>query len=305
MITCPFMAFLGELAALGTSVCWSFTSTFFTMGGRLVGSVVVNRTRLIMAVGFLIIAHLLTGTPLPFDAAPWRWFWLTLSGLVGLVIGDAFLFQAFVWIGPRLSMLMMSLVPVISTFIAWFFLGEVLVAVQLLGIAITVLGIAIVILDRSPNNQLDPRNRTYLYGILFGIGAAAGQALGLVLAKKGLAGDFSALSGTFIRMLSAAIILWLITLLMRQARMTFRRLREQPRSLWFITGGAFFGPFLGVTLSLFAVQNTEVGVAATLMALPPVFLLPISRFMFGEQAGRRAIIGTFVAVAGVALLALT
>ena len=98
--------FVGELAALVTSLCWSFTSTFFTLAGRLVGSVVVNRIRLVLAVLFLVLAHFMLRQPLPVGAAPWRWFWLALSGFFGLVLGDAFLFQAFVWIGPRLSMLM-------------------------------------------------------------------------------------------------------------------------------------------------------------------------------------------------------
>ena len=300
--------FVGELAAVVTALCWSFTSTFFTLAGRLVGSVVVNRIRLLLAVLFLVLAHFLLRQNLPVGAAPWRWFWLALSGLFGLVIGDAFLFQAFVWIGPRLSMLMLSTAPIFSTVLAWLFLGERLSGLELAGIAVTTLGIAWVVLDRAGsggagNGGPEPPTHFRL-GLLFGVGAAVGQALGYVTAKKGLAGAFSALSGTLIRMIAAAAILWLVTLLLGQVRPTFAALRRRPEAMKYILGGAFFGPFLGVTLSLVAVQRTQVGIASTLLALPPIFLLPISHFVFKERIGWGAIAGTLVAVAGVAILAL-
>ena len=143
-------AYTGELAALGTSICWSFTSVMFTLSGRQVGSPVVNRTRLLLAVILVSGVHLLTqGEVWPVHSAPSRWMWMGLSGVVGFVIGDAFLFQAFVMIGPRLSMLMMALAPVLSVGMAWVLLGESLSAVELLGIFVTVGGIAWVVTDRA------------------------------------------------------------------------------------------------------------------------------------------------------------
>lgn len=297
---------LGELAALATSLCWSFTSTFFTLAGRLVGSVVVNRVRLLLAVLFLTLTHLILRLPLPLHAEPWRWGWLALSGILGLALGDAFLFQAYIWIGPRLTMLLMSLAPVLGAVIAWFFLDEKLSAWQLAGIALTIAGIAWVIFDRAGAGSGRAHDRRHhLLGLLCGLGAATGQALGLIAAKKGLAGNFPALSATLMRMVAAAAVLWAITLAWGQARATLHTLQQHPRSWRYLLGGALFGPFLGVTLSLVAVQRTEVGIASTLMALPPVFLLPISRVVFAERIGRRAVSGTALAVIGVVILALT
>ena len=296
---------LGELAALGTSLCFSFTSTFFTLAGRQVGSVVVNRVRLLLAVGFLMLVHwVLLGQPLPLGVEPERWFWLGLSGIIGLVLGDAFLFQAFVMIGPQPSMLMMSLAPVISAFSAWVFLGETLNGRQLLAVALTVTGVAWVILERSGTHKMPGTEQRYGLGVLFALGGATGQALGLVTAKQGLSGDFSPITGTLIRMMVATAVMWGITIAIRKAHPTFQRLRQNPGALKQLVAGAFFGPFLGVTLSLIAVQATQVGVAATLMALPPVFLLPISHFVFHEHIGWRAIAGTLLAIAGVMLLVL-
>ncbi|MEW5871336.1 MAG: DMT family transporter [Chloroflexota bacterium] len=295
--------YVGELAALLTSLLFAATSTFFTLASRRVGSVVLNRTRLVVAVLLVTAAHLLIQVPLPFQAAPERWLWFTLSGLAGLVLGDAFLYQAFVWIGPRLTMLMMALHPAIAILLAWLFLGESLTLVQLFGIALTLSGVAWVVTDRAaPVDQPAADRRQYLLGLLYGLGAATGQASGLVLARPGLADGFPALSGTLIRMFTAAIFLWAYTLLRRQVRPTLQTLASRPQALRYILAGSITGPFLGVTFSLFAIQNAEVGVASTLMALPPVILLPISRFIFKEQLGWRAITGTLLAIAGVGVL---
>lgn len=296
--------YLGEIAALTTSVLWSTTSTFFTMASRRVGSMVLNRTRLVLAVLLAAIAHwLFYQTPFPVGAEPERWFWLTISGIVGLVLGDAFLYQAFIWIGPRLSMLMMSLAPVIAALEAWVFLQETLNLVQILGIIVTLSGIGWVVMEgRGRRRSPQPEDRNYLLGILFGLAAAAGQATGLILAKKGLAGDFPALSGTLIRMIAAAGTLWIVTIVSGQARATIRQLVDRPQAFKYIIAGTFTGPFLGVTFSLIAVQNTQVGVASTLMALPPVLLLPISYFFFQERFGWQAVTGTALAIGGVALL---
>jgi drug/metabolite transporter (DMT)-like permease len=299
----PDLAFLGQLSALAVSLLFALTSTFFTLGGRQVGSMVLNRTRLLVAVAFVALAHPLLGIPLPWHAGVGRITWLAISGVLGLVMGDGFLFMAFISIGPRLSMLLMALNPAIAALLAWIFLGESLSVWQVFAMALTLSGIAWVVLDTNGQIKRDPgQGKAYLAGILFGLGGATGQALGLVTAKPGLAGGFPAISGTLIRMFTASAFLWAFTLLRGQAGATLRSLRARPMAIKFILIGAFTGPFLGVTLSLFAIQNAEVGIASTLMALPPVLLLPIGRLVFGERIGWRAVFGTMVAITGVGLL---
>ncbi len=293
-------AYLGELAALATSLSFSFGSSAFTIAGRRVGSLVVNRIRLVFAVIFLSITHwVMLGSLIPFNAAPERWFWFGLSGIVGLVVGDIFLFQSFVLVGPRIAMLMMSLAPIFAALQAWAFLGESLRSGQILGILITLMGIMWVVVD---GKRINGGARDYKRGIIFGLGAAIGQASGLVLAKRGFGGDFSPISANLIRMLSAMVVLWIITLLQRQFKSTLQTLSNDKKGVLLTGAGAFFGPFLGVTLSLFAIQHIEVGVASTLTSLPPIFLLPISYFFFKEKFGWGSIAGTFLAMAGVALL---
>ena len=65
---------------------------------------------------------------------------------------------------------------------------------------------------------------------------------------------------------------------------------------------ALMSAVFGLLSSLFAVQHAKVWVAGILMALPPVIILPISYFAFREKIGWQAILGTILALAGVAVL---
>lgn len=289
---------LGQLAALGTALSFAFTSTFFTLSGREVGSPLINRSRLLVGILLTLLLHwILMGNPFPADAEGERWFWLGLSGFIGLALGDAVLFQAFIIIGPRLSMLLMSFAPVLSVFIAWIALDEALSAIELLGIAMIVGGIVFVVMERG-DARLNLTRRQYIIGILFGLGGAVGQAVGSVLTKVGLEDDFPALSGNVIRLSVAMLAIWGFTLLRGEVVSSFQRLRANPRATRFMIGGAVTGPFIGVWLSLIAVQETDVGIASALMGLTPIFLLPITYFVFKETISKQAIIGTVIAVVG-------
>lgn len=293
---------MGELAGLATSFFWALSSVFFTRSGKQIGSVNVNRIRLVFAVALVMLAHQVTqGSFLPLNAGPERWMWLGLSGFIGLVLGDSFLFQAYVLVGNRLGTLMLSLSPVAGVMIAWMFLGERLTPPEIAGIVLSLSGVALVVLKGTPGNGGVHDRRRFVLGILSGLGGAIGQAAGLVLAKKGLAGDFPALSGVVIRMLVAAAAIWVVTLLLGQIRSTLKAARN-PSALRSVGAGAMVGPFIGVWLSLVAVQLTFVGIASTLTSLAPIFVLPMAKFVNKEDVNRWAVLGTAIAVAGVTVI---
>lgn len=295
------MAFLGQLAALGTAVCWSLTAVMFSYSGRIIGSGVVNRSRLVFALIFISLTHLiLQGTLFPFETEPFRWGWLALSSILGLVLGDTFLFRAYVLVGPRLSMLMMSSVPILSTGLAWLLLGESVGNFQLFGIGLTVAGIAWVVTEKR-TAQSAVENKNYGLGLTFALLGAIGQATNLIAAKIALEGDYPSISATSIRILVAMVILWMIALLRGEIGHTLRQWRNR-QAFPAMIGGTITGPFLGIWLSLIAIQLAPVGVAATLMALPPVILIPLGYLFYRERVSRRGVIGTLVAFAGVALI---
>jgi drug/metabolite transporter (DMT)-like permease len=291
----------GELAALATAVCWSFTAILFSYSGRRVGSDVVNRSRLLFALLFLLLTHrLLEGVFFPRDVEPFRWGWLAVSSLLGLVLGDAFLFRAYVLIGPRLSMLMMSTVPILSAIFGRVLFGESVSPLELLGILVAVGGIAWVVTE-GQGAALPGDQHNYRRGLLFAFLGALGQVTNLVTARFALVDDFSTISATLIRILVALVVLWGLAAVRRQVRYTFRQWRDR-RALAALVGGSTVGPFLGIWLSLIAVQNARLGIAATLMALPPVLLIPLEYALYGRRVSRRSLVGTVAAMAGVALL---
>ena len=295
------MKLIGEIAGLATSFFFAVTAIIFTKTGRMIGSQATNRMRLLFALTYLVILNLiLFREPLPFSAGSSRWMWLSLSGVIGLSLGDAFLFQALVSLGPRLGTLLLSIAPIFGSIIAWVFFGETLTELQITGIVVALAGIGWVVMShQEPANTPHGHTRR---GVIFGVLAALGQAAGLVLSKQGMTGVFSPFQANAIRMFAAVIFIWIVAVIQKQANATITAVRNQPQSLGFLALGSLLGPVLGVSASLLAVQHAEIGVASTLMALPPVIVLPISYFFFKEKIGWQAIAGTLLAIVGVAVL---
>ncbi len=264
----------------------------------------MNRLRLALAAVMLALAHYFTfGSFLPLDAGFEHWFWLGISGIVGFAIGDAMLFEAFVIVGARISMLLMSLVPIMSAFFAWLALGEILNTLEISAICLTVAGIGWVVKDKNKDANWVKGKRLAL-GIALGIGGALGQTFGLILSKKGLEGGFPTLSGNLIRILCALAVIWLITLFRGKISATVNSLKNK-KALYALLAGSFFGPFVGVWLSLIAIKYARIGIASTLMSTTPIILIPISYWMFKEKITVQTVVGTLIAIAGVAILILS
>ena len=299
------MQYFGEIAGLLTAVFWTVTSMAFESAGKKVGSLAVNLIRLVIAFFFIgLYSWISRGFFFPSDATMHQWQWLALSGLVGFVIGDLMLFQALVVVGARVSMLVMSLAPPFAALVGWLVLGEVLSPRSWLGMAITITGIIIVILKREKselNGSIVRRLKSSysVPGILMALGGAIGQATGLVLSKKGM-GSYDAFSASQIRVLTGIIGFSILFIFMNRWPRVMAAIKNVP-AMKRITLGAFFGPFLGVSFSLLAVQHTETGIAATLMAIVPVLIILPAVLIFKEKINMKEIIGAVITVAGVAM----
>ena len=297
-----FAAMPGEFAALGTACCWAASYILFTLAVRIAGPKWLNRWRLTVAAVLLLVVHgVAFGRPLPLDAGWGVWGWLTLSGVIGFAISDAFLFRALYHIGAHRTSLVTSLIPVISTAMAWIVFGETMSWTQLLASAGVVAGIALVVSARSPGRRDAANVRQATLGILFALGTVVTQSARYILSKKALAHAIPALSANVVQIVAAAAAVWIAAFAGGRWKNDLEPFSD-PRAAGGMIGGAIAGPFIGVTLSMVALSYARVGIASTLMALQPVLLLPFAALVLKERIGVRAIAGTALAVGGVACL---
>lgn len=289
---------LGQLAALGAASCWSISALAFEEASKRVGSFAVNVVRLVLAASLLALVGWATrGLPLPTDASTHAWLWLGVSGLVGFTFGDLCQFRAFVLLGPRLTTLVMGLAPPLAAIFGWLLLGEVLRWRQLLAMGAILAGIAWAVRARASTRD---GSRPSAAGLLLAAGGALGQGGGLVLSKIGM-GDYDPFAAAEVRILVGLAGYLVLTTLLRWWPRVNAAVDNRP-GVAFTALGAFFGPFLGVTLALVAVRHTLAGVAASLMATTPLLIIPLVVVLRRERVGVAGIGGAVLVVLGVALL---
>lgn len=294
---------MGEIAGLLCAFNWSLSATCFTESSKIIGTTVVNRARLLVALLLLMITNMIMiGMPLPFNAGFERWLWLGGSGIIGLAIGDAIMFEAYIILSPRVAMLISALSPILNAVFAWLFLGESLRGMTLIGILISICGIAIVILDHSKGFGSKTNRKKFMIGILFTLLAITAYAIGNIMSKIGLAGNFNAMQGVSIRMTMAALASWIPVFFARQTIPVFKKAWSDSKATRFILIGSVLGPFLGVWFSLLSVQNTSLGISSTLISTAPIFMLPIAKWFYKENIGLMAVIGTLVTICGIMVI---
>ena len=306
------MQYLGEIISLAVAVSWTVTALFAEIGSKRLGSLQMNVIRMLLSLLMLgATLWYFTGSPYPLYADGKAWFWLSMSGFVGYLLGDYCLFNSYIWIGSRFGQLFMTLAPPTAAIAGWLMLGETLSWNALLGMLVTLTGIGISVLNKGTSHKLSLK--LPLKGVLFGIGAGVGQGVGLVLSKVGMnhyemsipsdetmVADLLPFASTFIRAVTGAVGFLLVMGIQKQFHMLATSVHDRKgmnAALW----ATITGPFIGVSLSLMAVQYTEAGVASTLMALTPVFIIWPSYFFFKQHVTFKEIVGACISVVGVSL----
>ena len=291
------MIYIGELSALLTAFLWSGTSMAFSSAAEKIGSLQLNINRMILASIFLVTTIFVMNYQ--FELNKNQIVYLVISGIIGLVIGDSFLFKSFQLIGARISMLLMALSPGMSTILAFIFLDERITILGLVGILVTISGIALVVLEGNTESKY----KITTLGILYGMLGALGQSGGLIFAKFAFEeGHIPGFVATFIRIFSSVIILLPIVLLLKKYKNPYKMFTKNKSAFGATLLGTILGPFLGITFSLIAIENTKVGIAATLMSTMPIIMLPLVRYIYKEKLSWRAITGAVISVIGVALI---
>ena len=302
------MAYIGELISIGVAFSWTATALLSEFGSKRLGNLTLNVLRMGLALVFsLVLFVVVTGNPLPPGASAEAAGWMLLSGVVGYVIGDFCLFQCYIIIGSRYGQLFMTLAPLAAALMAWITLGQQMTGMSILAMFITLAGIGISVLGRGEHHKVGLK--LPLNGVLFAIGAAMCQGIGLVLSKIGM-DHYEAtanmpdwlvpFSANFYRCV-AGIIGFTLLLYFRKGLDPLHEAVHDKKGLAVATATTVFGPFVGVGFSLMAVQYTAAGIASTLMAMTPIIILLPSYWLFHQKITWRAVAGAVISVVGVSL----
>lgn len=305
--------YLGEIVSLAVAVSWTVTALFAEVASKRIGSLQFNVVRMFLSIVMLgLTLWCFTGSPVPLYANGDAWLWLSLSGFVGYLLGDYCLFNSYILIGSRFGQLFMTLAPIAAAFSAWAILGERMSFQAVVGMLVTISGIGLSVLNKGGGKHRLSL-KLPLKGVLFGIGAGIGQGVGLVLSKVGMnhyvqsipageemVSDLMPFASTMIRAITGFVGFFLVMIFQKKIStmsVALRNRKGMNAALW----ATFAGPFIGVSLSLMAVQYTEAGIASTLMALTPIFILWPSSFFFGQKVTAKEIAGAVISVVGVSL----
>ncbi|MBR6284853.1 MAG: DMT family transporter [Muribaculaceae bacterium] len=304
------MRYLGELLSIGVAFSWTATALLSEYGSKRMGNLTLNLLRMVVALVFsAVLFWVVTGSPLPAQASHEAYLWMLLSGLVGYVIGDYCLFQCYIVIGSKFGQLFMTLAPIAAAVTAWLTLGEALRPQCIVAMLVTLAGIAITVLGRGHAGRVSLK--LPLNGVLFAIGAAVCQGVGLVLSKIGM-NHYEASVGTdfepwvlpffanFFRCV-AGVVGFAVLLAWKDGFAPLRRGVRDGTGMTVAVATTIFGPFVGVGISLMAVQYTAAGIASTLMALTPIIIIVPAWWLFKQPITARSVLGAAISVLGVSL----
>lgn len=310
----------GELIAITVAVSWTACAMFAEVASKRLGSFGLNITRMILSLLLLaVLMYVVTGAPYPLYADADTWLWLSLSGLVGYVLGDYCLMNCYIQVGSRIGQLLMTLAPPAAALSGLILLGEHMSGVAVMGMFITILGIGISLgfpQQRADVSATPADGSRVLRGVLLGIGAAMGQGVGLVLSAKGLTCYEASLQAHHLTGSPIETLIPFASTSMRAvtgligfslwAKMTGRlgevtNILHDRKGLLCALAATITGPFIGVSLSLMATLYTSTGIAQTIMATTPLLILLPSYFFFHQRIGLREIVGAFISVVGVTL----
>ncbi len=294
-----------EILAIAAAFCMALSGMFYAELRGKVGVVALTRWQ-------TVTAFLLTGTVATLargwgGLAFWQLRNLAGSGLFAIIIASSALNAAVFALGPRRAALIFSLNAPLTAILAYLVLGETVAPLKLAGIALVVAGIVLAILfvrPEGPASRSEPpvSGRALSRGVLLGVLAAFGQAIGTLLARPAMAAGIDPFAAMCVRAGAAALFFVILPLL------PFPAAGERRQVSWrmLLTGvlGACIGIGFGMSLLMAALAHGEAGVISTLSSLVPILVLPMIWVRTGRPPAGWAWLGAALAVAGTGLLAL-
>ena len=290
----------GEIAALAAAFLWAVSSIWFTTLGKTIKPIELNLVKGIGGIFLLAGMSLFLGEQIP-QISFITLLMLFVSGIIGIGFGDTMYFEALNSIGARLTLLITISAPPMTAILAVLFLNEKIPPLAWFGVLLTVLGIVWVVIAKKEDQA--EKKKIIAAGIFFAFLAALTQAGGAVISRWALTqSNITALQSAVIRLFAGIIFLifWMLWKRLKFGEWLSTSQRSN-KTIGLVILVIVFGAFMPLWLQQVAFKNTEVGIAQTLLATSPLFVLPITAIQ-REKLQLREILGVLLALAGIALL---
>jgi drug/metabolite transporter (DMT)-like permease len=287
---------MGALTSVGAAFIWASTFCCYKRVGENLSAYTLNLFKNFVAFFAFLIAVCLMRPEAPVHAD--SWMYLTLSGVLGIAVGDLFLLESLKCLGTRSASILFCLSPLFAIGAGYLCLGETMSPGEIAGITITLVSVIAVLYLDQPGEATDAEAKKNLRrGIIFGIISAGANGIGMVLARKGFMGT-DALLGATIRTGPAMIALMIVGLYGRRTQKSFDDLLDS-KHLGVLAITVFMGGFVGIILASFGTKFLKAGLAATLTSSVPIWTFLIERFLFRQKTKPIAVPFVFSTLLGI------
>lgn len=272
--------------ALTANLFFSTASMVFSHYSRKFSPEWMNMTKVAVAMGCFLAACAFTGVvTLPLVAVAY----LALSGLLGLCIGDLFLFRAYATLGAGRSLVLYSFQPLLLGIYGSVFLGQTVSASQSAAVACMMACLGLFVLERNRlHGQWDLKSFLWAFtGILL-------DGVGVMLTRTvyEMAPTLGSMQVNVIRC-GGALLGFLVLSPKGYARIIgdFRRLPDKER--WILVIACLCGTFLSLSLYLAALKHAHMASLTALAITGPVWV-SLLECLWARRLPNRYLSGAFL-----------
>ena len=290
---------IGYLLAIGAAAIWSAVALSATRIVRYFGSYNYNLLRLLGIIVFFFPYIYINWQSIYFDQSIFTA--IVLSSIIGIIIGDTFLFICLKRLGPRRQALLFSMQIPFTIILAEIFLQTLPSLIELIGCGLIFFGIIIAIqFNRTiPDDDLENIQGNKYTGLFAGIGLALCQSIGIILMKPALVST-DPIIVSYLRVIVAAIIMFGSLFFIKNNQL-WERMRDIRKTIFSIFLG-FMGMGVGMTMLIIALKNGDPGIISTLSSTMPIMIIPILWIVTKNYAGHLAVIGAALTCFGAGVI---
>lgn len=285
------MFLIGVLIAILSASSWAMGTIIFDKIGKIMPAEGITFFKSAMSVLLMAALMLVFGFEIPTGK---QLLFLALSGLIGISVGDTLFFRSLQHLGVKMQVLYFILGQVLTVFLSYLFLGEILTLLQYIGTLVVIAGVLLVIFDKQDNRP------NKLRGIIEGLIAMICYSISIILIKSVL-DDVSAVTATFYRMLFSAVFVLIGGLFSKKMKVWVEPLKQR-NTLALFTVNAVIVTYGGFLMSVLALKYIDVSVASILSTTEPLFALLFAFLINKDKPTRKELIGAAITFVGVIMM---